>query len=357
VTGGHDEGRLLRRAFTIGVLLVVLWAIWLILQPMLVAVAWAAFLAFLLQPLQQRLTTRFAGRPNAAAGVITLLTPIAIFAPLVLIGIAFAQQIGALVGTMQQNPELFSLAHWQDPVTHPRIASFTAWFQQKFNVDAAQIRGYLFASLRESAQELAATSGQMFLNAAGSFLRFFLMLFILFFMLRDGAAWSVRIRRLLPLEPERREALALRLGKVTRAVVYGAGLTAAAQGLLVGIGFVIAGLPGSVVFGVIAAVVALLPFGGAALVWLPAALYLIGSGEAGWGVFMLVWGGFVSTSDNFVRPVIISRYTPVPTLLVFLGVIGGVSAFGFIGFIFGPVILVLATELLRFAEEHLAARE
>ena len=129
------------------------------------------------------------------------------------------------------------------------------------------------------------------------------------------------------------------------------------QGLLVGVGFAIAGLAGPVVFGVLAGVLALLPFGGAAIIWIPAAVYLFASGHYGWGIFMLVWGGIVSISDNFVRPVIISRYTPVPTLLVFLGVIGGVSAFGGIGFVFGPVILVLATELLRFAEESLAQHD
>jgi predicted PurR-regulated permease PerM len=95
---------------------------------------------------------------------------------------------------------------------------------------------------------------------------------------------------------------------------------------------------------------ALLPFGGAALIWIPGVLYLLATGQIGWGIFLLAWGGVVSVSDNFIRPLIISRYTPVPTLLVFLGVIGGVAAFGPLGFILGPVILVLATELLRFTE-------
>jgi predicted PurR-regulated permease PerM len=99
---------------------------------------------------------------------------------------------------------------------------------------------------------------------------------------------------------------------------------------------------------------ALLPFGGAALIWAPAVVYLLATGSIGWAIFMLVWGGVVSVSDNFIRPVIISRYTPVPTLLVFLGVIGGVAAFGLLGFVVGPVILVLAIELLRYAEGSIA---
>jgi predicted PurR-regulated permease PerM len=141
-----------------------------------------------------------------------------------------------------------------------------------------------------------------------------------------------------------------RLGKVLRAVVYGCGLTALLQGALVSIGFAIAGLSGPIVFGVLACVLALLPFGGAAVIWVPGVLYLLATGSIGWAIFLLAWGAVVSTSDNFIRPVIISRYTPVPTLLVFLGVIGGVSAFGLLGFIAGPVILVLATELLRYTE-------
>jgi predicted PurR-regulated permease PerM len=162
-----------------------------------------------------------------------------------------------------------------------------------------------------------------------------------------------RAVKLAPLDPDRREALLLRLARVTRAVVFGAGLTAMAQGLLVGIGFTIVGLPGPVVFGVLATVSALLPFGGAGLVWVPAVLYLLGAQRWGAAIFMLAWGVVVSVSDNFIRPMIISRHTPVPTLVVFLGVLGGIAAFGLIGIVAGPVILVLASELFRFAEESM----
>ena len=113
-----------------------------------------------------------------------------------------------------------------------------------------------------------------------------------------------------------------------------------------------AGLPGPVVFGVLAAVFALLPVGGTGLVWVPGTLWLLAQDSIGWALFLLGWGVFVSVVDNFIRPALISHQTPVPTLLVFLGVIGGVAAFGFIGFVFGPVLLVLATEVLRFAEQQ-----
>jgi hypothetical protein len=133
-------------------------------------------------------------------------------------------------------------------------------------------------------------------------------------------------------------------------VVYGTGLTALAQGALVGIGFAIAQLPSPIVFGVLAAICALLPAGGAALVWAPGALWLFATGEWGWGVFMLVWGAIVSVSDNLIRPIAIRTHAEVSTLAVFVGVVGGVAAFGTIGVILGPVLLTLVVSLLGYID-------
>jgi predicted PurR-regulated permease PerM len=336
---------------------VVVFAIGLILHPFAIPIAWAAILAFLMFPLQAGLTRRFRGRATLAAAILTALTPIAIFTPLSLIALAFIKQLTALGTNLQQNPALFDMNSWADPALHPRVAAFTAWLGARFDLQVTDIQNYLRNGVQDWAGQIAKSSGSFFLNAAGMVLRFFLMLFVLFFVLRDGPAWFARVSALLPLSNSKRTALFTRLGKVLRAVVYGCGLTALMQGTLVTIGFAIAGLPGSIVFGVLAAVLALLPFGGAALVWVPGMLYLFAAGNVGFAIFLLIWGGIVSTSDNFIRPVIISRYTPVPTLLVFLGVIGGVSAFGPLGFIIGPVMLVLATELLRYAEGSFARVE
>jgi predicted PurR-regulated permease PerM len=325
-------------------------AVWLILRPFVGSILWAAILAFLMYPLQQRVTRLCGGRPSVAAGLLTGLTPVAIFVPLTLLGLAFAGQISALAASVQGDTSLLDLEGWTDPGEHPRLAQLVTWFTERFNVQLADIQLYLRQGVQDWAGTIARSSGLLFLGTAGMILKFFVMLFVLFFMLRDGAQWFARTAALLPLPEERRGLLLTRLGKVLRAVVYGCGLTALVQGTLVAIGFAIAGLPGFIVFGVLAAVCGLLPFGGAALVWAPAVLYLFGSGQIGWGIFLLAWGAVVSTSDNFIRPVIISRYTPVPTLLVFLGVIGGVGAFGALGFILGPVVLVLAVELFRFAE-------
>jgi predicted PurR-regulated permease PerM len=332
-------------------------AVWLIVRPLVVPLLWAAILAFLLYPLQVGLTRRLRGRPSAAAGILVGLTPVAIFLPLTLLGMAFAAQVSQIAATVQGGESLFDLSAWIDPARHPRIAAIVAWFGARFDLQLDDVQRYLREAVQSWSGVLARSGGALFLLTAGMIFKFFVMLFVLFFTLRDGAQIFTRAARLLPLEARRRDALLTRLGKVLRAVVYGCGLTAMVQGTLVSIGFAIAGIQGFIVYGVLAAIFGLLPFGGAALVWAPAALYLLFSGSIGWGIFMLAWGGIVSTSDNFIRPVIISRYTPVPTLLVFIGVIGGVAAFGALGFILGPVILVLATELFRFAEGSVSRRD
>jgi predicted PurR-regulated permease PerM len=346
-----------QRWLTGAAVVAVMLAVWFIIRPLAVPLLWAAILAFLLYPLHAALIRRFRGRHSLAAGILVALTPVAIFLPLTLLGMAFASQISQITATVQGGESILDLSVWVDPERHPRIGSIAAWFGARFDLQLDDMQRYL----RESAQSwsgiLARSGGVLFLLTAGMIFKFFVMLFVLFFALRDGAQLFVRAARLLPLEPHRRGALLTRLGKVLRAVVYGCGLTALVQGTLVATGFAIAGIRGFIVYGVLAAICGLLPFGGAALVWVPAVIYLLLSGQIGWGIFMLAWGGIVSTSDNFIRPVIISRYTPVPTLLVFIGVIGGVAAFGALGFILGPVILVLATELFRFAEGSVARRD
>ena len=326
------------------------FALFRMLAPLAGPIAWALTLAFLLAPLQRSLVRRFGGRNGAAAGLITLLTPIVLLLPLTSLGVMFVRQVNALVERLRNLPPLLQNSPLEQLEQLPMIGTGVHWLRENLAIGSDE----LMASAAEAAQSalkgLASAGGGVVLGAVGTVFGFFVMLFILFFLLRDGRRLSVAAIRLIPIEPARRDEILALIGNTTRAVVYGTGLTALAQGALVGVGFAIAGLPSSVVFGVLAAICALLPAGGAALVWAPGAIWLFVTGEWGWGSFMLVWGVIVSVSDNLIRPIAIRTHAEVSTLAVFVGVVGGVAAFGTIGVILGPVLLTLVVSLLGYID-------
>jgi predicted PurR-regulated permease PerM len=200
-------------------------------------------------------------------------------------------------------------------------------------------------------QRAASWGGSFFLGALGSLLSFAIMLFLLFFFLRDGEIMIARARRLIPLAEDRKDKLFSQLSAVTRAIVFGTTVTALLQGFLLGIGFAFAGLPSPVVFGVLAALLSLLPVGGAAFVWIPAVIWLFFDKHWGAGIFILIWGCLLGGLDNVLRPLLISGRARISALAVFVGVLGGIPAFGAIGVIAGPVVLSLVLALIEFAEE------
>jgi predicted PurR-regulated permease PerM len=222
-------------------------------------------------------------------------------------------------------------------------------------VSLAQIEGWLITGTKRILETLASSGGAVMLGALGTIVSFVLTLFVLFFVLRDGPKAAEQVVRMVPIEGQLRERLWQHLIDVTRAVFMGIGLTALVQGVLLGIGFAIAGLPSPLVFGVLGALFALVPVVGTALVWLPATLWLLIQGEPGYALFMAAWGVLaVGSVDNFLRPILISGRAEVPTLAVFIGVMGGLSAFGFVGLFLGPIVLGLVVALFRFTAEALA---
>ncbi|MEQ1592542.1 MAG: AI-2E family transporter [Thiobacillaceae bacterium] len=345
---------LYRKDFVIVVAALCTLALYWMLAPFWGALAWGICLAFLLAPLQRWLTRTLQGRAGLSAGIITVLVPVILAGPVVSLGVAFANQFAALVTRLQQQQLRFDDSLLVQLEQHPFIGGLTEWLRHNLIATTEQLHGWLESGAQMLLKSLAATGGSVVLSALGTIIDFFIMLFLLFFLLRDGRHLLGRAVRLVPMEPQRRGALLKLMGDTTRAVVYGEGLTALTQGVLVGIGFVIAGLPSAVVFGVLTAFVALLPVGGAALVWAPAVVFLVATSQWGWAIFLLIWGMGVSVSDNLLRPLLISTQAPVSTLAVFVGVIGGISAFGLIGVIIGPVLLTVIAALLRFLDESLS---
>jgi predicted PurR-regulated permease PerM len=338
------------RVFTLAVAAILGFALLLIFRPFALPMIWAAFLAFLLFPLNIRLRRRLKFK-TLSAGVLTVLAPVVILLPLSAISAEFVSQISVLLKQLQKSATDMDIKSFSDLQQFPWIARINSWLQAHADISAEQVQSWLVSGTREVMQRAASLGGSFFLGALGSLLAFAIMLFLLFFFLRDGDAMIARGRRLIPMAEDRKERLFTQLSAVTRAIVYGTTVTALLQGLFIGIGFAIAGLPSPVVFGVLAALLSLLPVGGSAFVWIPAVIWLFFEKHWGWGIFLLVWGAALSSLDNVVRPLLISGRARISALAVFVGVLGGIPAFGAIGVIAGPVVLSLVLALIEFAEE------
>jgi len=325
--------------------------VWRIVQPLWQPLVWAALLGALLAPLNARLAARLGRRPRLAASITTVGVVLLVLLPLIAIGGAVAAQASQLVGHIDANS--LRTANL-DLSSYPVLARPLQWLESTAGVSLTQIESWVVMGARRLLEVVASSGGSVFLGAVGTIVSFLLMLFVLFFVLRDGPRFAARTVRMLPIEPALRGKLWRHLIEVTRAVFMGIGLTALVQGILLGIGFAIAGVPSALVFGVLGALFALVPMVGTAIVWIPAVLWLLAQGQPYFALFMLVWGVIVVGGvDNFLRPMLISGRAEVPTLAVFIGVMGGLSAFGFIGLFLGPIVLGLVVALLRFTTEEL----
>jgi predicted PurR-regulated permease PerM len=343
------------RAFALVGLLLLGYLLYLILSPFLAPIAWAVFIAFLIYPLHRRFARRLGGRAALSAALLTVLVFLVLIGPLTALGAAFARQAADLARYVQDLVVEHKSTAASDIVSLPVVGPAIDWLQDSAGVSLAQIQAWAVEGAQAVLKGAATLGRAAFLGALGTVVGFALMMFILFFAIRDGRSWMETARELVPMNSAERARLFQHLASVTRAMVYGTGITALVQGTLIGIGFAIVGLPSPVVFGVLAALAALIPMVGTPAVWLPATIVLAAQDRWGAALFMLLWGVFVTTIDNFLRPWLVSGRADVGTLTVFIGVLGGVSAFGPIGVILGPLLLATAIALVRFSLETRAA--
>jgi predicted PurR-regulated permease PerM len=328
-------------------------AVFEILRPFLGALLWASLLAFLVFPINLSLRRAVGGRRGAAASLLTLAVVLLIVVPALLVGVLFVAQASDLFGRLQATAAQYRIGKASDVFRIPAFNLSVRWIKSLVPATTKQIQDWMLEGGKGLLQALLSLSGSVFAGALDAFIGGTLALFLFFFFLRDGEEMVERGVGLIPMEEERKAHLVGHLAAVTRAVVLGSILTAIVQGILIGIGFAIAGLPSPIVFAVLGVGAALVPLVGTTIVWVPAAVVLAVQGYWGAATFMALWGALVvvAVADNFVRPQFISGRAEIATLPVFIGLLGGISAFGFIGMFLGPVVVALVLALIRFAEE------
>jgi predicted PurR-regulated permease PerM len=329
----------LGRPFLYVLTLVGAYLSYLILSPFLAAITWAVLFAVLFHGMHVRLSARIgAGR---AALVTTLVVGIVIVAPAVVL-------ISALVREVPQVTE--SVARMSQSAPR-QIQQIWDALRTRIPVSMPEEPTELLAEgTRRALAFLAPRAGAFVADVLGTLGNLVAILFALFFMLRDGEAMARHVRDRLPLSADESE----RLMSETRDLVmasFGAGLTVAvAQGLIGGVVFWLVGIGAPVFWGIIIGFCSLLPVVGAALVWVPAGLGLLFAGEIGRGAVLMLLGVLgISMADNVLRPLLLSGRTSISGLVIFFGLLGGVAAFGFVGLVVGPIILVTTARLL----EHL----
>lgn len=349
--------RFYSRAFALGTFFVLGYLLYQTLTPFLTPIAWATLLAFMLQPLNRRLVERWR-RPRLAAGLLTAGVMLAVAGPVWLFLVAFFDQTRQLLVQFQNEAHDRKLAGLQLVLQLRPVSSLLETVKEFTSLSSEQLLARADDVAQTALKRVVELGGPFVVSAFNVLTKFALTMFLLFFFLRDGRGMLERAVRLVPLHPERKEELSRLLGGVTRGVVVGTLVTAVVQGTLIGIGFAIARLPSPLVFGAVGAVASLVPIVGTALVWVPAVLSLLAVGQTGTAVFLALWSVIlVAGSDNVIRPLVVSSSTNVSTLLVFVGVLGGVSAFDFAGIFLGPLLLTLVAALLRYAAEAGVGRQ
>ncbi|GLO52686.1 putative inner membrane protein [compost metagenome] len=334
-----NNDRLLVQILLLALLGAGLW----VMAPFISALLWGAILAFASWPLMRLLTRALGGRETLAASLLTTAWILIVALPLVWLGFNLADHIRDATAFVRdvQVDGLPDAPAWLGgiPLVGERLVS---WWQS-LDQQGAALLASVKPHLGQVGNWLLARSAQI----GSGVLELTLSLVFVFFFYRDGPRLSAFVLRLLHrLMGDRAEYyLELVAGTVQR-VVNGVIGTAAAQGVLALIGFLIAGVPGAIVLGLVTFMLSLIPMG-PPLAWIPATGWLVWKGEYGMAVFLGVWGTFIiSGVDNVLKPYLISRGGNLPLVIVLLGVFGGLIAFGFIGLFIGPTLLAVGYSLL-----------
>ena len=320
-----------------------------VVSPFLAPFAWAGVLAYASWPVAERIRLWCKGRDTLAASLTTLIAALTLFLPLLWL-IWIAQQevtnvyraLQAFLATPPPVPEILHGLPW--------LGDWLAQLQSTLVANPEGVSTASKAWLAAHLKELATLAGGVGKNLA----KLMFVVVILFFFYRDGIRIIRELRHVLArfIGPQVNDYLHA-AGTTTRAVVYGVLLTALVQGMVAGAGYWVAGLSSPVIFGVITAMLALIPFC-TPLAWGSAGLWLLMQGHTVEAIGIWLWGAVVvSQLDNVLRPYFISSVSPIPFLLVLVGVLGGLLAFGLVGLFMGPIILAVVWAVWREWTTHL----
>lgn len=338
-------------SFVVVVVLVTAAFVWLLL-PFYGAVLWAVILAIVFNPLQRRLVRSLGGRRNLASALSVVACVCIVVIPGTLILASFAREATGFYNRVSSRE--FDLAAIVEQV-RDALPSYVVEALAALELgDAGQVQARLTAFLAQAAQAIGTRVVSIGQGTAQLFISLGVMLYVLFFLFRDGSEVAATIRRASPLSDAHTDYILGKFATVVKATVKGNVIIAAIQGTIGGVTFWLLGIEAALLWGVLMAALSLLPAVGAFLVWAPVAFYLLLSGAYLDGTILLVVGVFViSLIDNLLRPPLVGKGTRLPDYVVLVSTLGGLSLFGMNGFVVGPLIAALFVAVWSlFTEER-----
>ena len=306
-----------------------------LLKPFFAPIFWACAISLLFYPVQLRLLERWGNRPNLIALTTLLLCVVVLVIPVLLILSSFVAEGTALYARLDSGE--LDASEYLERVRNaaPLVENFLDWLE----LDMAAIEDQATTGALAASGFAARNVFSLGQSTFNFLLSLALMLYMTFFLLRDGSSLIDLITRAMPLGDERERLLFAKFAEVTRATIKGNLVVAMVQGALGGLIFLILGIPTPVLWGVAMAIVSLIPAVGAGLVWVPFAIYLFIIGNVTSGLVLVIYGvAVIGIADNVLRPILVGRDTKLPDWLVLLSTLGGLVMFGINGFVMGPLV-------------------
>lgn len=334
------------RPFLLLLLVFALFLAYTILEPFLHTIIIAIILASLFNPLNVWLTRKWHGRRNLASLAVCACITVVIILPLFLFVSALISQG---LTTMNAISEWIDAGEYEKLQSDQRLLDVLAWIDANLGfVELSKIdfQGTILSASKAAGQFLLSTGAGAARNVAGILANFFIMLFVLFYLVRDGRDMVNNLMYLSPLRSHQERRIVSRMRDVARSAILGNFITALLQGIAGGIGFAIVGIP-AFFWGAVLGFASFIPVVGTALVWIPAVVYLLLMGDWKWAIFLALWSAIVVGSiDNFLRPFFMRGGAQMSPFYIFLAILGGVSVFGLAGIIYGPLIIAFATVMV-----------
>lgn len=310
----------------------------LLLRPFWSAIFWATAITILFAPLQRIMLAKLGDRRNLSALLTLLICSVIVIIPVLALLSAFIQE-GSNLYEMVQSQQI-QPAQYIDRVVS--AIPFLPSAMERTGIDVDNIRSYLSSSAISMSELVAQQALSIGRNTLNFTVKLALMLYLTFFLLRDGEHLVSLMKSAVPLSETRRSLLFNKFVEVTRATIKGNLLVALVQGALGGVIFWILEIPGPVLWAVVMAFLSLIPAVGAALVWVPVSIYLYATGDWVSGSILVAYGALIiGLADNVLRPILVGRDTKLPDYIVLFSTMGGIALIGINGFVVGPLIAAL----------------